>query len=209
MSAALVIAEAAGWLEQAAEALEEGCLVAFPTDTVYGIGAHASQGLAIRKLFEAKGRPRDKGIPILVVGAGQAAELVQGFPGGARRLAERFWPGPLTLVLQRRPGLPEELGPGDGVAVRAPDHPVAQMLLTKVGPLAVTSANRSGEEPAVQAKQVLAQLGESVDLIVDGGTAPGGVASTVVDCRRAEPVLLRRGPVEWEIVRRVWNREAF
>ena len=113
----------------------------------------------------------------------------------ARRLAKRFWPGPITLIVWRKPNLPDEISPLSTVGVRVPDHPVTQALLTIAGPLAVTSANKSGDPIACTASEVLEGLGGSIDLILDGGRTPGGEPSTVVDCTRASPQILRDGPI--------------
>lgn len=187
-------------IEQAAALLRAGKLVAFPTETVYGLGAHALDADAVRRIFAAKGRPADNP---LIVHLGDAADLrllVPSVPPLARRLAARYWPGPLTLVLQAAPTVPAVTRGGLAtVAVRVPAHPVALELLRTVGlPIAAPSANRSGRPSPTTAEHVRADLGEAVDMIVDGGPCELGVESTVVDARGAVPVVLREGMITRE-----------
>jgi len=184
-------------LEEAARCLQDGGLVAFPTDTLYGLAAVASQERAVERLFDAKGRPPDRPLPILIVSAADVNGVAVDVPPAARRLMETFWPGGLTLVLRRYPGFHSPaLAGGDTVAVRVPAHPVALELLRRVGePLTGTSANLSGLPGPRTAEEVRHQLGDRVDLIVDGGPCPGGVESTVVDCTVDPPRVLREGAV--------------
>jgi L-threonylcarbamoyladenylate synthase len=182
-------------LSQALQVLKEGGMVAFPTDTVYGLGANAYHAQAIAKLYEAKGRSRENPIPILIANMQDLTRVSLSPPPMARRLAKRFWPGPITLIIWRKSNLPNEISPTSTVGVRVPDHHVAQALLTIAGPLAVTSANRSGDPIACTASEVFEGLGGSIDLILDGGRTPGGEPSTVVDCTRASPRILREGPI--------------
>jgi L-threonylcarbamoyladenylate synthase len=178
--------------------LQSGGLVAFPTDTVYGLGAPLQNSDSIAQLYQVKGRQITKAIAVLL-GSFTDLELVaQEVNEIARRLSERFWPGPLTLVVPRRPGLPEMLSSGPTIGVRMPDHPLALTLLRQSGPLAVTSANLSGWANAVTALEVLAQLDGSIPLILDGGPSPGGSPSTVVDCTGSTLVILRQGPISLE-----------
>jgi L-threonylcarbamoyladenylate synthase len=185
-------------LESAVETLEAGGLVAFPTDTVYGIGAVAFDEEAIRSIYAAKGRPEDKAIPILVGDMPDLDRVALSLPPAARRLAERFWPGPLTLVVLKHPGLPRAVSSTETVGVRMPDHPIARALLRQSGPLAVTSANLSGQASPRTASEVLEQLRGRIPLIIDGGQTPGGTPSTVLDCTQSEPVILRDGPLTLE-----------
>lgn len=185
-------------LEQALELLQQGELVAFPTDTVYGLGAMAFDAQAIDRLYQAKGREAGKAIAILVGEAEALQRVTAGMNDMAMRLAQRFWPGPLTLVVEGHPSLPANLSPRPTVGVRMPDHPVALTLLRRAGPLAVTSANLSGAPNANTAQEVLAQLGGRVALILDGGKTPGGLPSTVLDCTGPQPVILRLGPITLE-----------
>ena len=136
-----------------------------------------------------------RALPLLVDSVDQAADLAHDPPRLFFQLAERFWPGPLTLVVPRHPALPANLSNLPTIGVRMPDHPLALALMRRTGPLAVTSANRSGAENAVTAQQVYAQLGGRIELILDGGQTPGGLPSTVVDCTGAEAVILRLGPI--------------
>jgi len=184
-------------IERAVSVLRRGGLVAFPTDTVYGVGAIAFNPQAVARIYEVKGRPRSKAIPLLLTDAADLPLVAESIPPLAERLAERFWPGPLTLVLHKRAIVPDVVtAGGDTVAVRVPDHPVARALIAALGtPLAATSANRSGEPSPVTAEEVLAQLGGRIDLILDGGHCPGGVPSTVLDLTVSPPAVLRPGPV--------------
>jgi L-threonylcarbamoyladenylate synthase len=182
-------------LPQASEILNAGGLVAFPTDTVYGIGACAFDGKAVENIYAAKERPNEKAIPILLADVADLIKVTSEIPGMARTLATRFWPGPLTLVLPKHPNLPEAVSAAPTVGVRVPDHPVALALLRLAGPMAVTSANLSGQPSPSTAQEVLAQLSGRVALILDGGPTPGGIPSTVVDCTGSEPKILREGPL--------------
>lgn len=194
----------AGSLDEAASLLRAGALVAFPTDTVYGLGAHVFNADAVAGLYAAKGRSQEKSIPVLLADLDDLARIVAEVPAAAWKLARTFWPGALTLVMPRRPGLPEEVSGGPGVAVRLPDHALTRDLIRATGvPLATTSANRSGEPNTVTAAQVAAVLGERIAAILDGGDAPGGVPSTVVDCTVHPPRVLRQGALAFEILQEV------
>ena len=185
-------------IEQAARALRAGRLVACPTETVYGLGAVATNDRAVAAIFAAKGRPRFNPLIVHVTDADAARALAR-WNDAAARLAARFWPGALTLVLQRAEGCP--LSPlvsagGDTVGLRAPAHPVAQALLAAtVLPVAAPSANRAGQISPTTADHVAAGLGDRIDLIVDGGRCPIGVESTVLDLTCTPPRLLRPGGV--------------
>jgi len=203
----MTIAEATSeTVARAARLLRRGGLVAFPTETVYGLGADATDGRAVAAIFEAKGRPRFNPLIAHVAGVEAAAELGE-LTGAACALARSFWPGPLTLVLAKRPGcgIAELATAGlDTVAVRVPAHPVARSLLRATGlPVAAPSANRSGHVSATTAAHVEADLGARVALILDGGPAPLGLESTVVDVTGAAPVVLRPGAVAREALARV------
>lgn len=189
-------------LEEAARRLQGGGLVAFPTDTLYGLAAAASQEGAVERLFEAKARPNDRPLPILIASAADVDGVATNVSPAAHRLMEAFWPGGLTLVLQRHPRFRSTaLAGGDTVAVRVPAHPVALELVRRVGePLTGTSANVSGRPGPRTAEEVRRQLGDRVDLIVEGGPCPGGVESTVVDCTVVPPQVLREGAVPIERV---------
>jgi L-threonylcarbamoyladenylate synthase len=178
-------------------------LVAFPTDTVYGVGALAFDTDAVERVYWAKERPVEKAIPVLLGAASQIEEVSSDVPPSARLLAARFWPGPLTLVIGKKLTVPRTVAAGATIGVRVPDHGTALALLRVSGPMAVTSANLSGRPSAQTAAQVLAQLDGKVDLILDGGKTPGGMASTVVDCTQTELKILRPGPVSLDDMRAV------
>jgi L-threonylcarbamoyladenylate synthase len=178
--------------------LRAGGLVAMPTDTVYGVGVALDAEDGIARLFAAKDRSLDRAIVLLVADIEQAAS-VGVFSPAARVLADRFWPGGLTLVLAQRPdaGLPSVLTGGAAtIGVRVPDHDAPRALARELGPLPVTSANLSGQAEARDAAGVLAQLGDRIDLVLDGGSARGGVPSTVVDCSDEAPRILRAGAID-------------
>ena len=185
-------------LQQALDTLQQGGLVAFPTDTVYGLGALAFDPISIECLYAVKGRESSKAIPILICDLGELSQVAATIDSRTRRLAERFWPGPLTLVVPRHPSLPDVLTPYPTVGVRMPDHPVALAFIKRTGPLAVTSANLSGQPSATTAGEVLAYLRGRIDLLLDGGPTPGGVSSTVVDCSGPDLAILRQGPITLE-----------
>ncbi len=190
----------ASTIPHAVDVLQHGGLVAFPTDTVYGLAALPFRGEFVEGLFSAKGRSNTRAIAILVGDFADVDKVAQEFDERAQRIARRFWPGPLTLVVPKIPSLPAELTPDNTIGVRMPDHPVALALLQKIGPLAVTSANISGQENANTAEEVRKQLNGRVHLIIDGGKTSGGVPSTVVDCISPIPVVLREGPISLEAV---------
>jgi L-threonylcarbamoyladenylate synthase len=190
----------------AGTALRAGALVAFPTETVYGLGADATNARAVAAIFAAKGRPRFN--PLIVHVPNMQAAVRLGHLGEAgRRLAAAFWPGPLTLVVAKQQACPvADLTTAglDTIALRVPDHAVAKALLEVAGrPIAAPSANRSGHVSPTTAAHVEADLGASVAIILDGGSAPLGLESTVMDATRAEPVILRLGAVPREAVARV------
>ena len=195
METKILSASSPASLHLALEVLKRGGLVAFPTDTVYGVGALAFDGAAVESIYIAKDRPAEKAIPVLIGNADDLAKVSLDVPEIAMKLAARFWPGPLTLVVPKHPDLPEAVSAAPTVGVRVPDHPVAQALLRAAGPMAVTSANLSGQLSPVTAQEVFAQLGGRIALILDGGKTPGGVPSTVVDCTGVEPQILRAGPI--------------
>lgn len=169
--------------------------MAFPTDTVYGLGALAFMKQSVGRLYTIKGREHNKAIAVLIGKADQLGEIAEQPSEAAQRLARRFWPGPLTLVLARHMQVPKGLAPGDSIGVRMPNHPVALALLAEAGPMAVTSANLSGEANTENASEVASQLNGRIHLIIDGGKAPGGVPSTVVDMTGEMPSILRSGPI--------------
>lgn len=182
-------------IPRALAVLKKGGLVAFPTDTVYGVGALAFDGKAIESIYLAKDRPVEKAIPILIGDLRELGEVGVDIPQVARQLASRFWPGPLTILVPKRSDLPESVSATSTVGVRIPDHETARVLLRATGPMAVTSANISGAQSPVTAEEVYEQLGGRIPLIIDGGRTPGGVPSTLVDCTAPEIKILREGPI--------------
>jgi L-threonylcarbamoyladenylate synthase len=191
-------------LDAAVAAIGRGELVLLPTDTVYGVAADAFDPSAVMALLAAKNRGRTMPVPVLVGEASTLAGLVLTVPEVATRLAEGFWPGGLTLVLEHAPSLAWDLGDAEGtVAVRLPDDEVARDLLRRTGPLAVSSANRSGRPAATTADQAVAQLGTHAAVVLDGGPRAGSAASTIVDCTAATPRILRVGAISPERLREV------
>lgn len=184
-----------GSISHAYDVLRHGGLVAFPTDTVYGLAAMAFDDHSVMQLYAAKGRSHGKAIAILLSEASQLLEVAEKPGVIAMRLAERFWPGPLTLIVPRHPNISKAVSPLPTLGVRIPDHPIALSLLERTGPLAVTSANLSEEANTVTVEQVLKQLNGRIHLILDGGRTPGGVPSTVVDCTHSKLKILRKGPI--------------
>jgi L-threonylcarbamoyladenylate synthase len=182
-------------IQFAIDVLRNDGLVAFPTDTVYGLAAPVDNIDSIERLYIVKGRNTTKAIAVLLGNTDQLSQVVHDMSESARRVAEHFWPGPLTMILPRHAALPDILAPLPTIGVRIPDHPVALALLKAAGPLAVTSANISGEDNTMTARQVMKQLKGRIHLIIDGGRAPGGVPSTVIDCTTPQPEILREGPI--------------
>ena len=181
-------------IEAAAQAVQRGGLVVLPTDTVYGVGADAFDHAAVQSLLDAKGRGREMPPPVLISSATTLAALATGLPWYVEPLTEAFWPGPLTIVCAQQPSLTWDLGETRGtVAVRMPDHEVALALLERTGPLAVSSANLSGHPAATDAAAADTMLGDSVEVVLDGGPSPKGEASTILDVRGDSPRVLRLG----------------
>ena len=195
-------------LRQAAQALREGQLVALPTETVYGLGADATHDAAVARIYAAKGRPADHPLIVHVADAADADHFAARWPGFARALAGAFWPGPLTLILPRRAGVATASAGGqDSIGLRCPSHPVAQALLREartlgVAGVAAPSANQFGRVSPTTARHVADEFGDDL-LIVDGGPCEVGIESTIIDCTRGEPVLLRPGRITREQVEAV------
>ena len=184
-------------VRSAVEILKAGGLVAFPTETVYGLGADASNAAAVRRIFAAKGRPPDHPLIVHLASAWEMQKWSREVPVAADILAERFWPGPLTLILKRAPGVLDEVtGHQDTVGLRVPSHPLAQALLVAfAGGIAAPSANRFGRISPTTAQHVRDELGDKVDFVLDGGACPVGIESTIVDLSSGMPVLLRPGRI--------------
>jgi len=184
-------------LQAAVEAVRRGSLVVFPIDTVYGVGADAFDPESVRLLLRAKGRGRDMPPPVLVSSVATLDALATDLGDDVRVLVEACWPGPLTLVCRQQPSLRWDLGDTRGtVAVRMPDHDLALALLERTGPLAVSSANRSGEHPASSAAEAQGMLAEAVEVYLDGGTLPPRRPSTIVDVTGDQPRVLRTGALQ-------------
>jgi L-threonylcarbamoyladenylate synthase len=181
-------------IEKGVEILQKGGVIAFPTDTVYGLGADAFNSTAVERIYEIKNRPKHQQFPLLIADVKQLTALAEPIPEIAWFLARRFWPGGLTLVLPKTDSVPAYLASGLTIAVRIPDHPVCQALIQHVGnPIIGTSANTSGQPAALTAAEVRQQLGGRIDLVINGGKCPGGKESTVVDVTPEAPVILRQG----------------
>lgn len=179
-----------------AHLLRSGELVAFPTDTVYGVAAVADQPSAVARLYVAKDRSPEKAVPVLLADVHDLDMIVAEVNDLVHRLIAHFWPGALTLVLPKSESVPPEVSSTYSVAVRLPDHALTQQIIAAVGfPLAVTSANRSGQPSPRTAVEVMIQLGGRVAAILDGGTCPGGIPSTILDCTTDPPRLLRAGAI--------------
>ena len=188
-------------ITRALEILANGGIVAFPTDTVYGLGALAFNNAAIESIYTAKDRPIEKAIPVLIGDLSDLDKVGIDISHMALRFAARFWPGPLTCVVPKKPAMPPAVSATPTVAVRIPNHSDALALLRAAGPMAVTSANISGQPSPSTAEEVFAQLNGRIELIIDGGKTPGGVPSTVVDCTSDEIKILREGPISLEEIK--------
>jgi len=201
MKTLIIPANSPDAIQEARAVLSKGRLVAFPTDTVYGVGTLVFDGPAVESIYRAKDRPIEKAIPVLIGDAEDMEQVGMNIPETAYKLAARFWPGPLTVLIPKKPALPESVSATATVGVRVPDHGVARTLLRAAGPMAVTSANISGQPSPSTAEEVYAQLGGRIDLIIDGGKTPGGVPSTVIDCTENDLQILRAGPITLEEIR--------
>lgn len=181
-------------IEKGVEILKQGGIIAFPTDTVYGLGADAFNSKAVERIYEVKKRPRHLPFPLLIADISQLTTVAEPESGIAWFLAKRFWPGGLTLVVPKAASLPAYLARGSTVAIRIPDHPVCLVLIRYLGsPIIGTSANISGEPATLTTDEVKQQLADKVDFIIDGGKRPAGVESTVVDVTGEVPEILRQG----------------
>ena len=197
-------------LEQAVHHLRNGGVVAIPTDTLYALAADVFNTAALDRIFAIKGRSDDLALPVLVSGWDQLEMVAENTPLKTRALAESFWPGALTLVLQKANGLPDRLTAGRRtVAVRMPGHPVPIELINRLGsPITGTSANISGGADLLTLDELSSQLGEPVDLIVEKGPTPKGTASTIVDITSGKPRLLREGAISFQQVLETWETSS-
>jgi L-threonylcarbamoyladenylate synthase len=184
-----------GAIPAAVKIVQEGGLIAFPTDTVYGVAADPFNAKALQKIYAAKQRPDEKALPALIGGLEQLGQLVGTVDHSVYKVALTFWPGALTLILPKRADVPEELSPYPTIGIRMPNLAFTLALLKQTGPLATTSANRSGASNPTTAEDVLDQLGGEIDLVLDGGPTVGSMASTVVDLTEPEIKILREGPI--------------
>ena len=193
-------------IKKGARILRNGGVIAFPTDTVYGLGADALNPPAVERIYELKKRPRSQQFPLLIADAKQLTALAEPIPEIAWFLARRFWPGGLTLVLSRKDSVPAHLTSTSSIAVRIPDHPVCEALIQNLGnPLIGTSANVSGQPAALTAEEVEQQFGGKIDLIINGGQCPGGKESTIVDITLEPPVVLRQGIIPSHEIAKAYN----
>lgn len=180
--------------EEAVKILRNGGVIAFPTDTVYGLGADAFNARAVERVYEIKKRPKNQQFPLLIADAKQLITLAEPIPEIAWLLARRFWPGGLTLVLSKKDSLPAYLASGPTIAARFPNHPVCLALIKGLGnPITGTSANTSGQPAALTAHEAGQQLEGKIDLVINGGKCPGGKESTIVDITSEPPTILRHG----------------
>ena len=186
-------------IEEAAAILKAGYLVAFPTDTVYGLGAKVTDSRAIDRLYRVKERSYDKGIPILIADVRDLPKLAYEIPPAARQLINDYWPGPLTIILLRQNNLPTNISPDNTLAVRIPDNEIARRFIRAAGgAVATSSANRSGKSPALSVPDVIEAFGSDVEAVLDGGQAQIGIASTIVDFTSVSPKVIRQGPIRLE-----------
>jgi len=181
-------------IEKGVKILQKGGVIAFPTDTVYGLGADAFNSTAVERIYEIKNRPKHRQLPLLIADVERLTTLADPIPEIAWFLARRFWPGGLTLVLPKTDSLPVYLASGPTIAIRVPDHPACLAIIQHLGnPIIGTSANISDQPAALTAEEVGQQLGGKIDFIINGGKCPGGKESTVVDVTRESPRILRQG----------------
>lgn len=183
-------------IQDTAVLLQQGHLVVFPTDTVYGVGVHAWNDKAIRQLYAVKQRPLDKGIPILLADHDDLGKVAAAIPRMAQQHIDQYWPGPLTIIVPKHPSLPPSISPNKGIALRIPDNMAARALIRAAGgALATSSANLSDQPPARSGQEALSALNNLVSVILDDGPSPGDRPSTIVSYLGPEPVVIREGPI--------------
>jgi L-threonylcarbamoyladenylate synthase len=193
-------------IEKAVKILQKGGVIAFPTDTVYGLGADAFNPTAVERIYNIKNRPKYQQLPLLIADVKQLTALAEPIPEIAWFLARRFWPGGLTLVLSKKDSVPAYLASGLSIAVRIPNHPVCRALIQHLrNPLIGTSANISGQPAALTAEEVGQQLGGKIDLIINRSQCPGGKESTIVDVTHEPPVILRQGIISSHEIDKVYK----
>ena len=202
MKTQIILSTRSNAIKTAGEILLKGGIIAFPTDTVYGLGSSVFDPAGIEKLFIAKGRDFNKAIAVLISNLSQLDLLTGDFNPSAHKLATRFWPGALTLVVKKLPSLPDILSPTSTIGIRMPDSEFTRNLISMTGSLATTSANLAGGKNPLTAQDVLDQLDGRIDLLIDGGKCPGGVPSTVVDCTQSKLVVLRQGSISEEDIQK-------
>ena len=198
-------------VEKGISILNQGGIVAFPTDTVYGLGACATNQLAVERVYAVKERSQNVALPLLLARTSQISEVAEPVPQIAWLLAKKFLPGALTLVLHKSNSVPNIITAGDiTVAVRIPAHPIPVALVEGLGvPIVGTSANLSGKPSALTADEVYSQFGDKIDLVIDGGKCPGGRESTIVDVTEETPVILREGAITGEELKQVCGSIVF
>ena len=192
-------------IKKAFSILKKGGVVAYPTDTVYGLGACMTDTAAVDRIFQVKGRPKGMALPVLLADKVQMESILTSVPLSARRLADEFFPGALTIILPKSNSVPDIItGGGRTVAFRIPDHRVPLALIKGLGkPIVGTSANLSGQPSALTAAEVQAQIGDKIDMVIDGGRCPGGIESTVIDLSGKKPVVRRQGAISIEKLRKI------
>jgi L-threonylcarbamoyladenylate synthase len=192
-------------IEKAVVILKNGGLVAYPTDTVYGLGACMTDSEAVDRIFQVKSRPKGMALPVLLADRNQIKEIVISVSPAAQRLADEFFPGALTIILPKSSAVPDIItGGGKTVAFRIPNHPVPLALIKGLGkPIVGTSANLSGYPSTLTAEEVRLQIGDKIDMVIDGGRCPGGIESTVIDLSGKKPVIRRQGAISIERLRKV------
>ena len=196
-------------IQEAAKWILHGGVVALPTDTLYGLAADPFSAAAVSRIFAVKGRAAERALPLIAADAAQIEAHLGRLPALGQRLADKFWPGPLTLLVAAAPALAADVTGGTGkVGVRVPAYPVARAICAEAGrPITATSANISGEPATADPDQVERALGDRLDLLIDAGMTPGGAASTIVDVTGADPVLVRAGALSWEDIQ-AWLHSA-
>jgi len=192
-------------IRKAITILKNGGVVAYPTDTVYGLGACMTDTAAVDRIFQVKGRPKGMALPVLLADRLQIAEIVTSVSPAAKCLADAFFPGALTIILPKSAVVPDIItGGGRTVAFRIPNHPVPLALIKGLGkPIVGTSANLSGQPSALTAIEVQAQIGDKIDMVIDGGRCAGGIESTVIDLSGEMPIIRRQGAISIDILRKI------